>query len=482
MSTRDVSKLVDASSDWLGLTVTVAGLGVAGYAAATALVDVGANVTVLDPADTQTLRERAEIVEVLGGVVRLGCSDGPDSEAEVFVVSPGIKPSSDLIVDAQHRGITVWGELELAWRLRPRDNPAPWLCITGTNGKTTATLMLAAMLAADGRSVAAAGNVGDSLIDAVRHPGLDVIAVEVSATQMPFVTSMSPYAAVCLNLAPDHLDFFTSMRDYADNKALVYRNTQVVCVYNVEDPVTEQMVIEADVVEGCRAVGFTLRAPSIGMVGVVDDLLVDRAFIDDRATHGQELATISDVPVDAPAYIANALAAAAMARAIGVSPASIRAGLQTFAPAPHRIALVGEVGGVRFVNDSKATNAHAATTSLGAFESVVWIAGGLAKGQSFDELIERVATRLRGVVLMGTDREIIRRSLELHAPLVPIMEVASRDPDAMTEVVRLAHRLAQPADTVLLAPACASWDMFANYGDRGDRFTRAVRELVAEES
>ena len=270
MSTRDVSKLVDASSDWLGLTVTVAGLGVAGYAAATALVDVGANVTVLDPADTQTLRERAEIVEVLGGVVRLGCSDGPDSEAEVFVVSPGIKPSSDLIVDAQHRGITVWGELELAWRLRPRDNPAPWLCITGTNGKTTATLMLAAMLAADGRSVAAAGNVGDSLIDAVRHPGLDVIAVEVSATQMPFVTSMSPYAAVCLNLAPDHLDFFTSMRDYADNKALVYRNTQVVCVYNVEDPVTEQMVIEADVVEGCRAVGFTLRAPSIGMVGVVD--------------------------------------------------------------------------------------------------------------------------------------------------------------------------------------------------------------------
>ena len=171
-----------------------------------------------------------------------------------------------------------------------------------------------------------------------------------------------------------------------------------------------------------------------------------------------------------------------MARAIGVSPASIRAGLQTFAPAPHRIALVGEVGGVRFVNDSKATNAHAATTSLGAFESVVWIAGGLAKGQSFDELIERVATRLRGVVLMGTDREVIRRSLELHAPLVPIMEVASRDPDAMTEVVRLAHRLAQPADTVLLAPACASWDMFANYGDRGDRFTRAVRELVAEES
>jgi len=482
MSDRDLSKLVDASSDWQGVTVTVAGLGVAGYAAATALVDVGANVTVIDPADTQTLRERAEIVEVLGGVVRLGCTDGPDSSAEVFVVSPGIKPSSDLIVDAQHRGIAVWGELELAWRLRPRENAAPWLCVTGTNGKTTATLMLAAILAADGRSVVAAGNVGDSLIDAVRHPDLDVIAVEVSATQMPFVTSMSPYAAVCLNLAPDHLDFFTSMRDYADNKALVYRNTQVACVYNVEDPVTEQMVIEADVVEGCRAVGFTLGAPSIGMVGVVDDLLVDRAFIDDRATHAQELATISDVPVDAPAYIANALAAAALARAIGASPASIRAGLQAFAPAPHRIALVGEVGGVRFINDSKATNAHAATTSLGAFESVVWIAGGLAKGQSFDELIERVASRLRGVVLMGADRELIRRSLELQAPLVPIMEVASTGPDAMTEVVRLAHRLAQPADTVLLAPACASWDMFANYGDRGDRFTRAVHELVAEES
>ena len=479
---RELSPLTHAEADWSGITAVVAGLGVAGYAAATALLDVGASVTVIDPADSPVLRDRAEIVEVLGGTVRLECSDGPDPDTDVFVVSPGIRPGADLIQDALSAGIPIWGELELAWRMRSRHSPAPWLCVTGTNGKTTATLMLASILHADGRRVAAAGNVGESLIDAVRDLSLDVIAVEVSATQMPFVESVSPFAAACLNLAPDHLDFFDNMDEYRSNKALVYRNTQVACIYNVDDVSTEAMVRDADVVEGCRAVGFTLGVPSLSMLGIVEDVLVDRAFIDDRATHAQELATIADVPVQTPAYVSNALAAAALARAFGVSAGSVGAGLRNFQPAPHRMTPLGSVGDIRFINDSQATNAHAAATSLGACDSVVWIAGGQAKGQSFEDLVSAVKSRLTGVVLIGVDRAEIARALRAHAPDVPVVDIEQTGPQAMEQAVRMAWKLAGQGDTVLLAPACASWDMYMNYGDRGDQFARAVAKVISEAS
>jgi len=475
--TRDLGALTSSSSDWAGLRVTVAGIGIAGFAAADALLSVGAEVTVLDSGDDDKRREKATVLETLGASVRLGYPGSADDDADVLVVSPGIRPRDPVIVSALDRSVAVWGELEVAWRLRFADDPAPWLCVTGTNGKTTTTLMLDSILRAAGLASTAAGNVGFSLIDAVRDRSLQVIATEVSATQMPFVTSMSPESAACLNLAPDHLDYFSTMEEYGRTKALVYRHTRVAAVYNVDDPVTEQMVRDADVVEGCRAVGFTLSVPSVSMLGVVDDALVDRAFIDDRRTHAQELATVDDVPGRSPANVANALAAAALARSFGVTPSAVRSGLQEFSPAPHRVARVAEHRGVVFVDDSKATNTHAAQMSLRAFDSVVWIAGGQAKGQSFDDLVRGVAPRLRGVVLLGIDRGVIRDALDRHAPGVAIAEVERTDPDAMVEVVALATGLARPGDAVLLAPGCASWDMFRDYADRGDRFAAAARAL-----
>ncbi len=477
--TRDLAALTSSTSDWAGLRATVAGIGIAGFAAADALLSVGADVTVIDSGDDERRREKATILEVLGAEVRLGCRDSAADDADVLVVSPGIKPRDPVIVSALDRSIPVWGELEVAWRMRRAESPAPWLCVTGTNGKTTTTLMLDAILRADGRASAAAGNVGFSLIDAVRDPSLQVIATEVSATQMPFVGSMSPESAACLNLAPDHLDFFSSMQEYASNKALVYRQARVAAVYNADDPVTEQMVRDADVVEGCRAIGFTLGVPGVAMLGVVDGVLVDRAFIDDRRTHAQELASVDDVPSKSPANIANALAAAALARSFGVTPSAVCTGLQGFTPAPHRVTRVGEVDGVVYVDDSKATNTHAAQVSLRAFDSVVWIAGGQAKGQSFDDLVREVAPRLRGVVLLGVDRGVIREALERHAPDAAIVDIARTDPEAMDDVVRAAAGLARPGDAVLLAPGCASWDMFRDYGDRGDRFASAARGLGA---
>jgi UDP-N-acetylmuramoylalanine--D-glutamate ligase len=268
------------------------------------------------------------------------------------------------------------------------------------------------------------------------------------------------------------------MEVYTHNKAMVYRHTRIAAVYNVDDPVTEQMVRDADVVDGCRAVGFTLGIPGLSMLGLVDDALVDRAFIEERRTAAQELCTIADVPTQSPANVANALAAAALARAHGVPAGAVRDGLRSFIPAPHRITLVGEVDGVRYVDDSKATNTHAAETSLRSAESIVWIAGGQAKGQSFGDLVAAIGSRLRGVVLLGADRGVIRSALEAHAPNVRIVEIADSSAEAMTEVVAAAANLAQAGDTVLLAPGCASWDMFRDYGHRGDAFADAVRARV----
>jgi UDP-N-acetylmuramoylalanine--D-glutamate ligase len=476
--TVDVSSY-HRGSDWSAIHAVVAGIGVAGFACGDQLAHLGARVTVVDGADGPRQRERADVLEVVGATVRLGDGDTLPDELDVLVVSPGLPPYAPIIRAAQERGIPVWGELELAWRIRGAD-AAPWLLVTGTNGKTTTTLMLASILRAAGLRTAAVGNIGVSLVDAVMDPeGYDVLAVEVGAPQLPFVETVSPLAAVCLNIAPDHVDHFGSFEAYAAAKARVYRHTQVAAVYDVSEPETMRMVEEADVVEGCRAIGITLGVPGRSELGVVEDLMVDRAFIENRHDSAQELASVHDVRPFAPHNVTNALAAAALARAAGVPAGAVREGLRSFEPAGHRIADVGEVDGVRYVDDSKATNGHAAQTSLLAYESVVWIAGGMAKGQEFDELVERTRSRLRGAVLLGVDRAVVRDALARHAPDVPVVEVERTDTGAMDEVVDAAAALARPGDTVLLAPGCASWDMYRDYAHRGEEFAASVARLAA---
>ena len=358
----------------------------------------------------------------------------------------------------------VWGDVELAWRLRKplpgTGEPAPWLAVTGTNGKTTTVQMLASILTAAGKRTAAVGNVGVSVLDAVlAEEPYDVLAVELSSYQLHWAPSLRPYSAAVLNLAPDHLDWHGSMEAYAADKGRIYEGNVVACVYNLADPATEALVREADVEEGCRAIGFGLGAPGPSNFGVVDGLLVDRAFVEDRARNAAELGAVEDVNPPAPHNIANALAAAALARAYGVEPKAVREGLRAFRPDAHRIAEVGTVREVTYIDDSKATNTHAAAASLAAYRPIVWIAGGLAKGATFDDLVQGAAERLRAVVLIGQDRALIREALERHAPDVPVIDAAE-------------------GQTVLLAPACASMDMFTNYGERGDLFAAAVRELA----
>lgn len=464
--------------------VLVAGLGVSGRAAAAALRPRAAAVVTLD--------DRAEDADVRD-VEQVALDD-----VDLVVVSPGWPPSHPLVVRAQEQGVPVWSEVELAWRLRvvgPSGEPAPWLALTGTNGKTTTVEMLETILRTAGLRAAAVGNVGTPVVEAALDPTLDVLAVELSSFQLHFTHTTSPEAGAVLNVAPDHLDWHGGLDAYAADKGRVFEDARVACVYNVADARTESLVREADVVEGARAVGFTLGAPSRGQLGVVEDVLVDRAFhapVDARDRHASaaELGTLDDLTHLAgadgrvPAHVvANALAAAALARAHGVPAVAVRDGLRAFRTGAHRIQQVATVDGVAYVDDSKATNAHAASASLAAFAAgtVVWVAGGLAKGASFDELVTARADRLRAVVLIGADAEPFAGALSRHAPDIPVVRVDPGDTGSvMTRAVDSARRLARPGDTVLLAPAGASMDQFRSYAARGDAFADAARALHPE--
>ncbi|MFH8793100.1 UDP-N-acetylmuramoyl-L-alanine--D-glutamate ligase [Streptomyces sp. NPDC017941] len=467
------------TTDWQGKHVTVAGLGVSGIPAARVLRALGARVTVVNDGDDERSRTQAADLEAAGVAVRLGDGATLPDGTDLVVTTPGWKPDKPLFAAAAAAGVEVWGDVELAWRLRGAD-AAPWLAVTGTNGKTTTVRMLASILEAAGLRTAAVGNIGVSLLDVVTgEQEYDVLAVELSSYQLHWAPSLRAHSAAVLNLAPDHLDWHGTMEAYAADKGRIYEGNQVACVYNAADKATEELVRDADVEEGCRAIGFTLNAPAPSQLGVVDGILVDRAFVPDRHKQAQELAEVADVRPPAPHNIANALAAAALARAYGVPASAVREGLRAFSPDAHRIEHVADVDGVAYIDDSKATNTHAAQASLGAYESIVWIAGGLAKGATFDELVAGAAARLKGVVLIGADRALISEALARHAPQVPVVDLERTDTGAMSEAVRQAARLAGPGDTVLMAPACASMDMFTNYNKRGDAFAAAVRELGA---
>jgi UDP-N-acetylmuramoylalanine--D-glutamate ligase len=443
--------------------VLVCGVGVAGTSAARALLVAGADVALTATTEGETVADL-----VAAGARWLGpLRELPD--VDLIVASPGIRPSDPLLVSAITRGVPVWGEAELAWRLRS-EGAAPWLAITGTNGKTTTVHMLEAMLRAGGLRALAVGNVGVPLIDAVIGGGpYDVLAVELSSQQLHFAPSIRPAAGALLNLAPDHLDWHGSFEDYAMAKSVIWFSP--VAIGNADDPLVMSLLESAP----GEHVSFTVAEPMAGQLGVASGHLVSQAFGDEDLV----LASVEDVRPAGYHNVANALAAAALVRAIGLGADAVAGGLAAFVPDPHRNQALRTHDDVTWVDDSKATNAHAARGSLLGYDRVVWIAGGQLKGASVDDLVAEVAPRLAGVVLLGADRAAIADALRRHAPDVPVIEVATNDDGAMLEVVRAAAGLARPGDTVLLAPAAASYDMFANYSARGDAFAAAIAEVTA---
>ena len=490
---RDLDALRSWHADWRGLRVAVLGLSVTGFSVADTLAELGAEVLVLTESAAE---EYARLLPVIGARLHVGPLTAVPEKLETFapevvVASPGFAPHHPVIAWTRERGIALWGDVELAWRVRDKvlradGTPADWLLITGTNGKTTTTQLTAAMLVAGGLRAAPCGNIGVPVLDAVRDPGgFDALVVELSSHQLWYLSlqegsePVSSHASVCLNLADDHLQWHGSFAAYRDAKAFVYQHTRVACVYNKADVATRIMFEEADVVEGCRAIGFDLGVPGPSDLGVVDGILVDRAFLDDRHTSALELTTVDELAaagLGAPHVVANTLAAAALARSLAVAPEAIARALREFRLDAHRIEVVAKIGGITWIDDSKATNPHAASSSLAAFPGAVWIVGGDLKGVDIGDLIAARGPSVKAVIVIGVERSAITDAFTRHAPTIPVIEVDhAQTEDVMADVVAAAAGIARDGDVVLLAPAAASFDQFDSYADRGHRFAAAVR-------
>ena len=480
-------------SNWRDLRVGVIGLGVTGFSVADTLAELGAQQLVVAEKAEADLLDILNVLQVehITGQAALENGGVPqrlvDFAPDVLITSPGVRPDAAVIQWAESAGIDVWVDIDLAWRLRDKQGiPAQWICITGTNGKTTTTQLAEAMLLSGGLRAMACGNIGTPILDAIRLPdGLDALVVELSSFQLHYLGEISPLASAVLNLADDHLDWHGGFAAYSATKGKVYEQTKLACVYNVQDSATEALVENADVVEGARAIGFTLGAPTRSQVGYVENLLVDRAFLEERASQALEIAQLEDIEqigVITPHLLANVAAATALARSVGVQPDEIREAIRNFKLDSHRIELVGERNGVRWFDDSKATNPHATAASLASFDSVVWIVGGLLKGVNLEPLIEQFSGKLAAAIVIGIDRQPVLDALKAKAAGVPVFEVSETDKQrVMPKAIEFAGRVAKPGSTVLLAPSAASMDQFKDYADRGEQFAGAVRLWLADQ-
>ncbi|MCU1640658.1 MAG: murD [Nocardia sp.] len=465
-----------------GRDVLVAGWGVSGRSLVEPLQDIGARPIVTD-GGAKALAEAAEL-----GLATATSADLLEPDAlqrfALVITSPGWRPDSPVLASAVTEGIPVWGDVEFAWWVDQARIYGPvrkWLVITGTNGKTTTTQMTHSILRAAGIPSVACGNIGLPILDALRRsPGPQVLAVELSSFQLHWAPSVRPEAGVVLNVAEDHLDWHGGLDAYAAAKARAL--TGRVGVVGLDDQVAAALARKS---KARRTVGFRIGVPADGELGVVDGKLLDRAF-----TKAAILAEVGDISPPGPAGVADALAAAALTRSIDVAPQFVKEGLQEHRVGPHRAAFVRELCGVEFVDDSKATNPHAARSSIMAHQSVIWVAGGQLKGASVEDLVEEVRELLVAAVVFGADAAVIAAALARHAPDVPVVELNSGDdagmgdpfaevePEAvMARAVRVAAGYATRGDTVLLAPAAASLDMFADYTHRGRSFVAAVQAL-----
>jgi len=453
---------------FVGQKILILGAGVTGNAVARSLTKRGAVITIADK--NPSAESDYNIIDTEKVSIK---------DYDSVVVSPGWRQDHRLIVQAQKSGIKLLNEVDLAWHIRSDIAPKQkWLALTGTNGKTTTVEMVAAMLVSGGLNAAACGNVGDTVIDAVdRATPFDVLVLELSSFQLHWSSEAQFVSSAILNIADDHIDWHGSFEEYAKAKLTILDRTST-AILNADDGT---IVLRTNHWQG-KKVFYSLDTPAPGEIGLVEELLVDRAFVQDPQ-EAEMFAELSEVKPTIPHSVSNALAASGLARSVGVSHADIRTAIQGFRPGRHRIETVHEADSISWVDDSKATNPHAAAASLMSHQSNIWIAGGLAKGASMDSLVEKCAKRIKAAILIGTDRGLIEAALIKYCPDVVRIHVDGDDSQSlMNNVVEAARNLATAGDRVLLAPACASMDQFISYADRGDRFAAAVKKVVAHEN
>ena len=481
-----LDQLTSWRSDWKNLRVAVFGLGVSGFSVADTLVELGCEVIVIaQKADPEYL----DLLDVLG--VRVLVGEAAENFAEVLsefapqlvITSPGFRPDSLQITWANSNGLPVWTDIDLAWRLRDKlGKPADWICVTGTNGKTTTVQLTTHILREAGLRAESCGNIGLPILDCIRDEiGFDVLVVELSSFQLHYLGEIQPFSSAILNVDLDHLDWHGSLAAYQAAKGKILENVESACVFNVNDGTTMKLVEEAEVQEGARAIGFTLGFPAASNIGYTDGMLVDNAYSPNRANKEIEcLAEISDIEkigVVTKHLLQNIAAASALVRSYGVPAAAVSRGIATFKLDGHRIELVLDRDGIKWINDSKATNPHATAASLGSFDSVIWIVGGLLKGVDIRPLIEANVGRVKAAIVIGADRAEVLNAFAEKAPSLPIIEIAHNE-SVMPLAVNAALGLAAAGDVVLLAPASASMDQFKDYEDRGSKFADAVISQV----
>jgi UDP-N-acetylmuramoylalanine--D-glutamate ligase len=454
---------VTSSGDIAVLGLGRSGRAVASYSAGMVQDGRAASVTALDAADTESLRASVAPLEALGVKVALGC-EGLDERYGLCVASPGLAPHSALMRWATTACESVVSEIEFAYL----QSSVAWAAVTGTNGKTTTTALLAHLLKVGGVAAEAVGNIGFAATDALVLPNAEVFVAEVSSFQLALTHEFHPKVAVLLNITPDHADWHGSLEAYAAAKARVFHNMTAddLAVIDVDDPGAAPY---ADLVaeRGIPVARVSLTSLHEGGASVLDGKLV-------LQSGGQviELVGGDELQIRGAHNTSNALAAAVGAHAFGVAPADLREGLRSFEPIAHRLEPVATLDGVAWYNDSKATNPDAVLKALGAFDGqpLIVLLGGRNKGSDFSMLAREVSKAAKAAVLFGEART------ELAAAFAAT-DAETIEAPGLAEAIRSAAQIAASGDVVVLSPACASFDEFTSYEQRGDVFKRIVREL-----
>jgi UDP-N-acetylmuramoylalanine--D-glutamate ligase len=439
-----------------GKKCLVIGAGVTGQALKTALENFGATVFIFDE------NNKAQSVNSL------------PADIELAVTSPGWRLDHEIFADLKKADIKVLSEIDFAWLVKNELAPnQKWVALTGTNGKTTTIQMVENIFKEAGINGIACGNVGETVIAAVcKSPAYEYLALELSSFQIEW-SQLPRYESVAiLNISPDHIDWHGSFDSYSKAKLKLLSQAKRRVLNKSDIEIKNRCAQENDVI------WFSLDTPAPGEIGLVEELLIDRAF-SPNPQEANEISELVDITPTVPHNVLNAMAASALALSIGVSYKDIKKGLQTFTTDHHRMELVRSHNEINWIDDSKATNPHAAAASIMGNLNVIWIAGGLAKGASMDNLIQQCGKRIKSAILIGKDRDLIAKALKTHAPEVTVQLIDFKvdSKQLMEDVVRAAADIAVAGDTVLLAPACASMDQFSSYVERGQLFAQAVKAL-----
>jgi UDP-N-acetylmuramoylalanine--D-glutamate ligase len=445
----------------------VVGLARSGIAVARFLKDQGAHVTLTDQATEEILGAFAVEARQMGVDLELGRHEPSTFQsADLIVISPGVPHTISPLVAARSNGIRVIGEVELAAHYID----TPIVAVSGTNGKTTTTELIGRMLAASGRKVFVGGNIGNPLIEiAGRSADLDVIVAEISSFQLDTIETFCPHVAVLLNISPDHLDRYADFEAYAASKSRLFENQEPsdFAVCNGNDPLVQQLCKE---VRG-RVLSFYARPPENGQP-VQGAIITPKQVAVCVPEFDAGRIDLEQTTLIGPHNRENIAAATLAALAMGASIEGVQKALDHFQALSHRLEMVGTVNGVTFINDSKATNVDAVMRALECFEQpVVLIMGGRNKGYDFDQLYHHVHKYVKKLVVMG----------ESSDEIIGVLGRASRQGAVkagdMDQAVQLAYASANPGETVLLSPACASFDMYGSYAERGDKFRQSVGGL-----